>query len=1435
MITDTSQQLQEKKGTPLTIILGLFAIFFISALVGAASGIGVTQAIKRFAFTNSIKTETIAQANFGSVLGEKEFRIAQSASFFDCAKAPYAASPACKSEHPRLHITKATLPDFRQKVTGDYKSDYQDFVSFVDAGFAVDIDSNAGLMSDYHALIFQLGSISGISYTHTMQEYQDRAIEILMKQVNGQIPDTRVEYQNPHNQMTYVVARTYDWMWDKLTAEQRAAVANWLVAQGSTVLQNALDKMKYGGLFSSDYFTTAQPWYIGLAFYNDNIQDQNAQALVDTFNTLMLNGKWLDMQNFVAGHQGGPSEIGRYSFLNDPHHIHTIDAWRTATNENYFAQGTTAADADFIRYLPQYFLYRLRPAEPNIMMKWGQMGASDQLNGDPQLGRFFRMLGGPLKSVDSDMAGLNRWIIKKISVETEPYAMYKFHDILFGDRSLPAKSPTDLNLALTKHFEGIGMVIMRTGFEDIKDTAIAVAAPHYTYGGHDWSDYGMMPFGFSIDKYGPLAISRYVYPLGSSEKRPNMMRFTDPTTVPDGGFAQIVNGATDSRDYVPGSGWDRRGITRLETVDKTGSYDYVYMDITKNYLSNRVKNYTRQYVYLRPQTNTENDYIVIFDRTETTRPDIIKRWEVNMAYNPAINGQETLLREGKWEYTGTDEVVVSNVPSGGVDPYSKKSYPEAHGKLFIKTLSPQSVKIDKVGGPKHEFEDDAGVNYPDASGDQTDYAWMGESGAFYTGTYFINVIPTTPATQDNFLHILQTADANLVSQMTPAVRVDGDTMVGAYIQDDKQGHKIVMFSKTEANQAGVAYSVSASKTIAHLIADLAPAGIYNVLQDGKQIKTATASSAGTISFTSTGGGNFQITSNSLPPTVVASASPLTGNAPLTVNFTATGSDLDGTIKSYSWNFGDNTPNSSQQNPSHTYQINGTYQATVTVTDDSGLSVTSIPITITATLPPQVTASANVTSGKTPLTVNFTAIGQNIVSYLWNFGDNTTSSQQNPTHTYQNSGAYTVTVTGTDSLGKTTTDSLTISVSGTLTTIIVSPNLAFVLPGGTQQFSAIGKDNGGNTVSITPTWAVSGGGTIDAKGLFTAGTTEGAFTVTAADGSIAGTASVTISSSIVNDLIGYWTLDEGSGAVAVDASGNGHDGTISGAAWATGKVGDALDFDGGDYADVAGVEETNNALWRGTGLTISGWVKADTLPSSGNGNVFFDNQNAASSPDSAYRHSIGIRSDRVSFQVNRGNTQHYGFLGVSQTMNVGQWYHLALTAEDSGSDFMIKGYVDGALAGTMTYSGANLSAYPAAKSGSYFARIGATPSNLTPFDGLIDDIRIYNRALTAAEIQTLFNPPAPPPPSQPPNITLQKSADKTEVKQGDTITYTIQYQNTGQGEAKNIIIIDPIPQGTTYIQGTATGNPTFDGVTLTWTIPTLAPSASGSVSFEVRVE
>jgi PKD repeat protein len=174
-----------------------------------------------------------------------------------------------------------------------------------------------------------------------------------------------------------------------------------------------------------------------------------------------------------------------------------------------------------------------------------------------------------------------------------------------------------------------------------------------------------------------------------------------------------------------------------------------------------------------------------------------------------------------------------------------------------------------------------------------------------------------------------------------------------------------------------------------------------------------------------------------PPTVSITANPGSGEAPVSVNFTASAADSDGTIASYNWQFGDGAT-SQTGNSSHTYAEAGSYNAVLTVTDNDGATATAGKTIVVSAppknTPPSVAVSADPTTGPAPLAVNFRCSASDsdgrIASYLWNFGDGGTSQSAQAVHQYKAKGDYSASVTVTDDQGAQTTRTVTIQAQET---------------------------------------------------------------------------------------------------------------------------------------------------------------------------------------------------------------------------------------------------------------------------------------------------------------------------------------------------------------------------------------------------------------------
>lgn len=187
-----------------------------------------------------------------------------------------------------------------------------------------------------------------------------------------------------------------------------------------------------------------------------------------------------------------------------------------------------------------------------------------------------------------------------------------------------------------------------------------------------------------------------------------------------------------------------------------------------------------------------------------------------------------------------------------------------------------------------------------------------------------------------------------------------------------------------------------------------------------------------------------VTQPNQAPMAALIASPTGGEAPLMVDFDATGSTDDAGIATYSFDFGDGSPivENTTGLASHTYDNDGMFTATVTVTDAEGLSDdATVMITVAAgNAAPMAALTASPTEGEAPLMVMFDATSSmddnGIANFSFDFGDgspaveNTTGTA---TYTYESAGTFTATVTVTDDQGLSDTATETITVE--------APNMA----------------------------------------------------------------------------------------------------------------------------------------------------------------------------------------------------------------------------------------------------------------------------------------------------------------------------------------------------------------------------------------------------------
>ncbi len=266
------------------------------------------------------------------------------------------------------------------------------------------------------------------------------------------------------------------------------------------------------------------------------------------------------------------------------------------------------------------------------------------------------------------------------------------------------------------------------------------------------------------------------------------------------------------------------------------------------------------------------------------------------------------------------------------------------------------------------------------------------------------------------------------------------------------------------------------------------------------------------------------------------------------------------------------------------------------------------------------------------------------------------------------------------------------------------------------------------------------------------------------------------------LVGYWALNDGAGSIAGDSSGQNNHGTITGATWTNGKRGGALSFNGiSDGVDVGNASSLTNLT---ADVTLSAWAKPNSLESYYEKNIIISGRRT----ETAQPYTLTISPTQIAMTFQTDNVGN-GFAGwtskaVSVTNNLGEWAYFSVVRNGLNVIFYKNGQQVGVpqtfLASTI-YSGNGALIGRGFYGGGWY------------FNGLIDDVRIYNRALSATEIQSLYKQ----------NETMANAPQNDKLTNGlvglwsfngKDVSGSTAYDRSGQGRNGTIVGSAPLTAG-----------------------------------------
>jgi heparin/heparan-sulfate lyase len=594
------------------------------------------------------------------------------------AAAAFAAE--VKPEHPRMLLSKEDLPAIRERCQTSMKESFDALKQYA--------DSRLTAMPTQRPQGATAVLIQGFMYQVTGDEkYAKASIPALrdfvtyhLGKVKGGGPGSggggAANWETTALRRDNYVA--YDWLYNAMAPEEREAIGRMLLE----IADIHKERETWNPAYAGGYNRFENDLYCGLALAKSGIDDAKAEAYVKSGFDFMMN-QTIAGRNQVATDDGGIQSGMGYSLYNYiPVEAYFLSLWKSATGEDLFEKDAS------LRYFPVWALYCITPNfEYAPICDIGvttSVLTADTLKGNTSVSRNgLRLLSALIANRyrDPRAAALmpepgNYW------VNSAP------EFILWSDPTIKPVPPGP-ELPHGRHFEGMGWVALRSGWDPDATYSIFVCGDYYY--GHRHYDVNH----FVIYKSGDLAADarERIY---DTKAHNTLLVFTGPDS--EGGQRRPTGDSMVNYKNPIDRTCDMGDITAFETNDH---YVYVSGDGAKAYnwvyegdyvrgdmkYEPQLESFTRQYVYLLPNT------FVVFDRAVGVKPEYRKVWQLHTWEEPKVEGATIVAGQDQGRLT-----CISLLPE---QPVIKKQYQELTGSENTKAALWQTT-VERATPAKEE-------------------------------------------------------------------------------------------------------------------------------------------------------------------------------------------------------------------------------------------------------------------------------------------------------------------------------------------------------------------------------------------------------------------------------------------------------------------------------------------------------------------------------------------------------------------------------------------------------------------------------------------------------------------------------------------------------------------------------------------------------------